>query len=105
MENPLLGGRDDRTEALLGDSLRTNEETEEIGNATLDRLRQQREQLEASAETAADTRRVTRDARRTLKAIAWKVFREKLTLILVITCLLAIDFALAYRLVTHHGSL
>ena len=48
---------------------------------------------------------MTRDARRTLKAIAWKVFREKLTLIGTIACLLAIDFALAYRLVSNHGRL
>ena len=65
----------------------------------------QREQLEQSADLAGDTRRVTRDARRTLKAIAWKVFREKLTLIGTIACLLAIDFALAYRLVSNHGRL
>mmetsp|Transcript_11124 Transcript_11124/g.33185 ORF Transcript_11124/g.33185 Transcript_11124/m.33185 type:complete len:111 (+) Transcript_11124:666-998(+) len=100
-----LGTRDDKTEALLGDSLRTNEETEDIGNATLEQLRRQREQLESASGTARDTRNITRDARQTLKAIAWKVFREKLTLILVITCLLGIDFALAYRLVTHKGKL
>ena len=68
-------------------------------------VRLQREQLEQSADLAGDTRRVTRDARRTLKAIAWKVFREKLTLIGTIACLLAIDFALAYRLVSNHGRL
>ena len=72
---------------------------------TLGQLRRQREQLEQSADLAGDTRRVTRDARRTLKAIAWKVFREKLTLIGTIACLLAIDFALAYRLVSNHGRL
>jgi hypothetical protein len=97
--------KDDKTTSLLGDSIQTNDETEEIGNLTLGQLRRQREQLEQSADLAGDTRRVTRDARRTLKAIAWKVFREKLTLIGTIACLLAIDFALAYRLVSNHGRL
>ena len=97
--------KDDKTTSLLGDSIQTNDETEEIGNLTPGQLRRQREQLEQSADLAGDTRRVTRDARRTLKAIAWKVFREKLTLIGTIACLLAIDFALAYRLVSNHGRL
>lgn len=97
--------KDDKTTSLLGDSIQTNDETEEIGNLTLGQLRRQREQLEQSADLAGDTRRVTRDARRTLKAIAWRVFREKLTLIGTIACLLAIDFALAYRLVSNHGRL
>jgi len=47
-----LGTRDDKTEALLGDSLRTNEETEDIGNATLEQLRRQREQLESASGAA-----------------------------------------------------
>ena len=97
--------RDDKAEALLGDSINTNDETEELGNLTLGQLRRQREQLEASVDVVGDTRRVTRDSRQTLKAIAWRVFREKLTLIGTIACLLVIDFGLAYRLVSNRGRL
>ena len=60
--------KDDKTTSLLGDSIQTNDETEEIGNLTLGQLRRQREQLEQSADLAGDTRRVTRDARRTLES-------------------------------------
>ena len=38
--------KDDKTTSLLGDSIQTNDETEEIGNLTLGQLRRQREQLE-----------------------------------------------------------
>lgn len=100
-----IGIREDKTDALLGDSLRVNDETEEIGEATLSQLRAQREQLQTASSQARDTHQVTRDARATLKHIAWKVFREKLTLVLVIVCMLVIDCALAYRLITHKGDL
>lgn len=100
-----IGIREDKTDALLGDSLRVNDETEEIGEATLSQLRAQREQLQTASNQARDTHQVTRDARATLKHIAWKVFREKLTLVLVIVCMLVIDCALAYRLITHKGDL
>ena len=103
--NPFHVFKEDKTDALLGESLRTNEETEEIGEATLTQLRAQREQLESASGQARETQRVTRDARSTLKHIAWKVFREKLTLVLVIVCMLVIDCALAYRLLTHSGKL
>jgi len=83
--NPFHVFKETKTDALLGESLRTNEETEEIGSATLTQLRAQREQLESASGQAQDTQRVTRDARSTLKHIAWKVFREKLTLVLART--------------------
>lgn len=100
-----IGTRDERSEALLTDSLRVNQETEDIGGATLAQLQRQREQLEGAQEQAQDTHQVTRQARQTLKAISWKILREKLTLVLVILCLLTIDVALAYRLATHKGKL
>lgn len=100
-----IGTKDDRSEALLNDSLRVNEETEEIGGAALAQLQRQREQLQGARQQAQDTQQVTREAHQTLKAIAWKILREKLTLILVILCLLVIDGALAYRLATHKGKL
>lgn len=100
-----IGTKDDRSEALLNDSLRVNDETEEIGGAALAQLQRQREQLEGARQQAQDTQQVTREAHQTLKAIAWKILREKLTLILIILCLLVIDGALAYRLATHKGKL
>mmetsp|Transcript_671 Transcript_671/g.1813 ORF Transcript_671/g.1813 Transcript_671/m.1813 type:complete len:110 (-) Transcript_671:163-492(-) len=100
-----IGTRDDRSEALLSDSLRVNQETEEIGGAALAQMQRQREQLAGAQELAQDTHQVTRQAKQTLKAIAWKILREKLTLVLVILCLLVIDGALAYRLASHKGKL
>ncbi|KAJ1452078.1 hypothetical protein M885DRAFT_528122 [Pelagophyceae sp. CCMP2097] len=110
-----IGTRDDRSDALLGpssqsdrlldDSLRVNEETEQIGTATLEQMRRQREQLEGASGLARDTHQVTRSARRTLQEIAWKIFREKLVLLCVILLLIAIDFGLAYRLGSNSGKL
>mmetsp|Transcript_38051 Transcript_38051/g.122162 ORF Transcript_38051/g.122162 Transcript_38051/m.122162 type:complete len:110 (+) Transcript_38051:173-502(+) len=100
-----IGTKDDRSQALLDESLRVNQETAEIGEATFGQLRRQREQLEGAQQQAVDTQQVTREARMTLKAIAWKIFREKLTLIVIIVLLLVIDAALAYRLASHDGKL
>mmetsp|Transcript_1160 Transcript_1160/g.4564 ORF Transcript_1160/g.4564 Transcript_1160/m.4564 type:complete len:111 (+) Transcript_1160:253-585(+) len=100
-----IGTRDDRSEALLDESLRVNQETEEIGEGTLGQLRRQREQLERAQGQAQDTHAITRDARVTLQAISWKILKEKLTLVMVILCLLGIDIALAYRLASHKGKL
>ena len=58
--------KDDKTTSLLGDSIQTNDETEEIGNLTLGQLRRQREQLEQSADLAG--RYAPRDARRAADA-------------------------------------
>ncbi|KAJ8605617.1 hypothetical protein CTAYLR_000086 [Chrysophaeum taylorii] len=100
-----IGTKDDRSEALLTDSLRVNEETEEVGGAALAQLRRQREQLEGAQQQAQQTQQVTREARQTLKAIAWKILKEKLTLVLIILFLLVIDCALAYRLASNKGKI
>ena len=91
-------------EALLDDSIGTNAQTEAMGAATLGRLQGQREQLAGAADTAADTRRVTSDARSRLREVAFKVVKEKIFLVLVILFMLGLDGGLAYLLVKNGGS-
>ena len=91
-------------EALLDDSIGTNAATEAVGAATLDRLRGQQEQIRGAVDTAADTRRVTHDARGRLREVAFKVVKEKIFLGLVILFMLGVDGGLAYLLVKNGGS-
>ena len=145
-----IGIKEDKTDALLGDSLRTNEETEEIGEATLNQLRAQREQLQTASNQARDTQNVTRDARarrpdadadaarratsspagardaqaHRLESLsreahpgpgaspraprpapAARSLHARAPPPQVIICMLVIDCALAYRLITHKGDL
>lgn len=90
-------------ERLLDNSMQTNEATEEMGHATLDRMREQREQLASAAATAQDTQRVTADAKGTLRDLAFKIVKEKVFLVLVIVFMLGVDGGLAYLLVQNNG--
>ena len=91
-------------EQLLDNSMRTNENTEEMGHATLERMREQREQLSGAVATARDTQRVTSDAKGTLRDLAFKVVKEKIFLVFVILFMLGVDGGLAYLLIQNGGS-
>ena len=96
---------DDFSMALLEDSINNVDETEEIGVNVLSQLRQQREQMEISNSSLENIQEVTSKSRKLLKAIAWKVCKEKLSLSLWIILLFTIDILLAYRIITNNGSL
>ncbi|KAJ1450577.1 hypothetical protein M885DRAFT_621534 [Pelagophyceae sp. CCMP2097] len=90
--------------ALLQDSIDVNDESCEIGEAALGRMQEQRGQLLKATHTADDTRRITRDARGTMREMAWRIITEKAVLISCIVMLLGIDGGLAYLLIKNGGS-
>mmetsp|Transcript_26553 Transcript_26553/g.79624 ORF Transcript_26553/g.79624 Transcript_26553/m.79624 type:complete len:109 (+) Transcript_26553:233-559(+) len=92
------------TDRLLDDSLAQSAKTEELGAATLDRMRAQREGLESAAGRAGDTRRVTAEAKGTIRDIALNVLKEKVVLAFIILFLIGVDGGLAYLLVQNGGS-
>mmetsp|Transcript_9213 Transcript_9213/g.12761 ORF Transcript_9213/g.12761 Transcript_9213/m.12761 type:complete len:114 (+) Transcript_9213:34-375(+) len=96
--------RQAETNALLEDSIAVTEESHQIGNATYLQLQGQRAQIEAANERAGETRTITQRARQVMKNIEFKVFKEKLTLWLIILFLLGVDGGLAYLLAKNDGS-
>ena len=101
----LLKGEESKSDTLLQQSIRINEESEVMGEQTLNALGGQRTQLERSRDQVHATGELTSDARTTMKTIEDKLFREKLVLLFIILLLLCADGLLVYRLSTNDGKI
>ena len=80
-------------ERLLGDAVSGIERTEALGHTTLGKIRRQHETIGYAARRSDDTRRITQDAKKSLRALYCRLLREKLCLSTTIAILFTIDVA------------
>ena len=90
-------------ERLLGDAVSGIERTEALGHTTLGKIRRQHETIGYAARRSDDTRRITQDAKKSLRALYCRLLREKLCLSTTIAILFTVDVFLFYLLLRHGG--
>ena len=90
-------------ERLLGDAVSGIERTEALGHTTLGKIRRQHETIGYAARRSDDRRRITQDAKKSLRALYCKLLREKLCLSTTIAILFTVDVFLFYLLLRHGG--
>ena len=90
-------------ERLLGDAVSGIERTEALGHTTRGKIRRQHETIGYAARRSDDTRRITQDAKKSLRALYCRLLREKLCLSTTIAILFTIDVFLFYLLLRHGG--
>ena len=78
------------------------ERTEALGHTTLGKIRRQHETIGYAARLSDDTRRITQDAKKSLRALYCRLLREKLCLS-TIAILFTVDVFLFYLLLRHGG--
>ena len=78
-------------ERLLGDAVSGIERTEALGHTTLGKIRRQHETIGYAARRSDDTRRITQDAKKSLRALYCKLLRERLCLSTTIAILFTVD--------------
>lgn len=90
---------------LLDESIKSINETEDIANSIINQLHIQREQIQGTMHTLCDTNEVTKESRKYLNNINWKICKEKIILLSIILLLSIIDILIFYRLVSNKGSI
>ncbi|KAJ8608251.1 hypothetical protein CTAYLR_009487 [Chrysophaeum taylorii] len=91
------------TEEVLESATKTVAETERVAAATLGQLQDQGSQLERAETRIGETEETVREAKSVLRLMAYRIFKEKLRLWLVVLFLFSVDVLLAYRLATNKG--
>ncbi|KAG7369902.1 hypothetical protein IV203_027648 [Nitzschia inconspicua] len=78
----------ENSDELLRESLSLTVESEQIGNATIDQMTRQREQMEGANANALRTRQIAEQASAVLTDMGRRAFRNKLFLYIMIGVLM-----------------
>ena len=94
------GGYRDESMALLRDSLRTMEESQDMGEETLHKLGYQRQQLSDSKARVSDMQVFAAETRKRILAMSRKELKHKCMLVcMIIVLLIANGLVLWYRFI------
>jgi len=88
----------------LGDTVATQYQAEETANAVLNQLHGQRQQIQGANDDVWETRQVTEETKRELRALQAKYREKKNRLKVIIAFLGLLDFFMFFRLLRCRGS-
>ena len=89
---------------VLGDTVATQYQAEETANAVLNKLHGQRQQFQGANDDVMETRQITEETKRELRALQAKYQEKKIRLKIIIALLGLLDALLFYRLLRCRGS-
>jgi len=88
----------------LGDTIATQYQAEETANAVLNQLHGQRQQIQGANDDVWETRQLTEETKRELRALQAKYREKKNRLKVIIAFLGLLDFFMFFRLLRCRGS-